>query len=49
MNGYKWRPAAVELAELVRTVTPWVAYLGAVVVAVVALTVFARTPGVLPG
>jgi len=49
VNGYRWHAASAEIAELVRTAAPWLAYLGGIVVALIALVVLARTFAVLPG
>jgi hypothetical protein len=48
VNGYRWHAASAELAELVRSAAPWVAYVGGAVVALIALAVLVRTFAVLP-
>jgi hypothetical protein len=48
VSGYRWHAASAEIAGLVRTAGPWVAYVSAVVVAVTALAIVVRTFAVLP-
>ncbi|MGB8432783.1 MAG: hypothetical protein WCE38_00790 [Burkholderiales bacterium] len=42
MNGYRWRAATTELAELVRTGAPRIARVGAVMLVVLAVPLVLR-------